>query len=418
MTPRIAIIGAGAAGLMALAALLEESTEAELLLLERNNGLGKKVLISGGGRCNVTSGISSSEELLKRYPRGAHFLKPSLSQFPPSAVVAWFEAHGVPLKTEADLRVFPESDNGADIVGVFEHLFQDPSCSVLLSKSVTGIERIPNGFRILLKEREPLEVTHLILTTGGQAYRHTGSTGDGYAFAESLGHHITPLAPSLNGFILKETWPRTLSGVSWKDAILRMTAEPTQHARGPFLFTHQGVSGPAVFALSSLIAFSAYDAAHPLSCTIDLFPDHTIDTLMKEIQLFISQHPKKAFSSLLDAFVPRSLGEALTHAFDFPRAGHICEYPKTLHRELATLLKGLPLTITGRTPGDEFVTAGGVDTTEVNSHTMESLICPNLYFAGELLNIDGFTGGFNLQASWATGRAAGAHLAHALRTAS
>lgn len=414
MTPRIGIIGGGAAGLMTLATLIEADIEADFVLVERNKELGKKVLISGGGRCNVTTGLPSIQELLTRYPRGASFLKPAMHRFPPTTVMEWFERHGVPLKIEPDQRVFPVSNNGADVVGVFLDLFRTARCSILLQHAVAQIKRTETGFRIHFKDQAQLEVTHLVLTTGGQAYRHTGSTGDGYAFAESLGHHLTPLAASLNAFITKETWPKELAGVSWKDARLQITTTKTHLSRGPFLFTHQGITGPAVFALSSLVAFESYDREHPLTCHIDLFPEETQEKLLDRVRTFIQLHPKKFLPALLETFVPRSCAEALIRAFKLESSHHLCEIKKEEVTKWATLLKHLPLTFIGRTAGEEFVTAGGVETSEVNPRTMESYLCPNLYFAGELLNIDGYTGGFNLQASWATGRLAGESIAASL----
>lgn len=407
MKPRIAIIGGGAAGLMALASILEAEIDAEIFLVERNNALGRKVAISGGGRCNVTTGIPSVQELLKRYPRGASFLKPAMHRFPPSAVMEWFEAHGVPLKTEPDQRVFPVSDQGQDIVDVFTHLFAEKPCRILLSHAVTSVTRTEEGFHITLKDRPALDVTHLILTTGGQAYRQTGSTGDGYTFAEALGHHITPLAPSLNAFITKETWPKQLAGVSWKDAVLTAHTQTKARAQGPFLFTHQGITGPAVFALSSLIAFETYDPAHPLLCTIDLFPTIPKDKLLERILTIVQAHPKKSLPALLEILLPRSFADEFIYLYQLDANRHLCEQSKNYWLSLAQALKAIPLTLIGRTAGEEFVTAGGVDTDEVNPRTMESYLCSHLYFAGELLNVDGYTGGFNLQASWATGRAAG-----------
>jgi predicted Rossmann fold flavoprotein len=402
---------------MALTALLEAEIDADLFLIERNNSLGKKVTISGGGRCNITTGIPSVQELLKRYPRGASFLKPAMHRFPPSAVMEWFEARGVPLKIEADQRVFPISDQGQDVVDAFKEFFHVSPCKILLSYSVINVAKVEQGFQIFFKDRPTLEVTHLILTTGGQAYRHTGSTGDGYAFAEILGHHLTPLAPSLNAFMTKENWPKQLSGVSWKNATLTAHTNSPVQTHGPFLFTHQGITGPAVFALSSLIAFETYDPTHPLPCTIDLFPLDTEEIFLQRMQKIAREHPKKFLPALLEIFVPRSLADALiaTHRLDNGR--HLSEQSNEQLRLITRYFKAIPLTLIGRTAGEEFVTAGGVETSEVNPRTMESYLCPQLYFAGELLNIDGYTGGFNLQASWATGRLAGESLASSLTNA-
>lgn len=401
----IGIIGAGAAGLMAAATILEYAPTARVLLFEKNNGVGKKVIISGGGRCNVTTGIQDVRTVLGKYPRGGKFLSSAMYQFPPTEVYAWFEAHGVPLKTEEDMRVFPISNNGRDIVDVFTRLFAQHQVELYLNTHVTHIEKIAETFVIHTKQHhEPIRCDKLILTTGGQAYRHTGSTGDGYAFAQHFGHTLTPLAPSLNAFNLKESWPKTLSGLSFERATIKThNAEFT----GPFLFTHQGISGPAVFALSSLVAFIVYDAAHPLSISIDLEPTISAETLDKRLRTLIHTHPKKNFATVLGFMLPRTLADIACREVGVAIDKHAAEVSRKETEQLSNWLKQIPLTVIGRGAGDEFVTAGGVNTAEVNPSTMESLVCPNLFFAGEILNIDGFTGGFNLQASWATGRLAG-----------
>ena len=202
---KVAIIGGGAAGLMAAAALTEMNPSADIWLIEKNNGLGKKVIISGGGRCNVTTGIRDIRTVLTKYPRGTKFLSKAMYAFSPEAVYNWFEAHGVPMKIEEDLRAFPQSNNGEDVVRAFEDLFGDSSVRIMLKAQVTHVEKDSAGYKITFKDGQaPMIVDNVVLTTGGQAYRHTGSTGDGYAFAMELGHTITPLAPSLNAFTTKE----------------------------------------------------------------------------------------------------------------------------------------------------------------------------------------------------------------------
>lgn len=412
---RIAIIGGGAAGLMAAAAILEKQLaegrrDAEVVLIERNDGLGKKVLISGGGRCNVTTGVTDIRTVLAKYPRGNKFLNSAMRRFPPDAVRAWFESHGVPLKCEEDLRVFPVSDNGADVVGAFERLFaaNRDRVTVMLGRAVQGVtRRAAGGFAIAFKDGGSLDCDKLILTTGGQAYRHTGSVGDGYAFAESLGHSITPLAPSLNSFFTREKWPADISGLSFERAELRCAFDKPYSFTGPMLFTHRGVSGPAVFALSGLIAFQKYDAARPMALQIDLFPDESSDALRGRIESALRENPRKNVVNVLDFFMPKSLAEILCREAGVPGDMNGADVSKKQIAALSDWLKGVPLTVTGRGAGDEFVTAGGVSLDEVDQRTMESKITPGLFFAGELLDIDGFTGGFNLQASWACGRVAG-----------
>jgi len=411
------IIGAGAAGLMTAAALLEANPQADVTLVERNNGLGKKVIISGGGRCNVTTGIRDVRTLLTKYPRGNKFLSKAMYAFPPEAVYDWFEAHGVPLKTEKDLRVFPQSNDGKDVVGAFERLFASRQVRILLNTAVVRVARAGEGFEVFVKNQDaPLQADCLVLTTGGQAYRHTGSTGDGYAFAQALGHTITPLAPSLNAFFTRETWPAELSGLSFEKATITALRGKHPSFTGPFLFTHKGVSGPAVFALSSIVAFERYDAIQPLEITIDLFPDESVEVLRSRIEAVCSTETKKLAMNVLGSIVPKSLAVVLCREAQLASDKRAGEVHKKDAERLAAWLKAIPLNVIQRGAGDEFVTAGGVATAEVDPATMESKICPGLYLAGEILDVDGFTGGFNLQASWAAGHLAGESIASSERS--
>lgn len=404
---RIGIIGGGAAGMMAAATLAQSPKKSEVFLIEKNPGLGRKVIISGGGRCNVTTGRTDLRAVLDCYPRGSKFLTSAFQAFPPEKVIDWFQAAGVPLHIEEDLRVFPNSNDGRDVVRAFQSILQKIGVQVLLSRSVERIEKSKSGFTIHMKDRGPLEVDRLILTTGGQAYRHTGSTGEGYAFAEALGHRITPLAPSLNSFISKENWPQKLSGVSFTQATLTAKREKRVHFTGPFLFTHKGLSGPAVFALSSLVAFEHYDKEHPLNVTIDLLPELPHVEFEAEFIRARDLHPKKDFVNFMAAWMPKSVAQVLCGQLQIPDHKNVVEVSKKDVTRALEWVKHVPLSIVGRGAGDEFVTAGGVPLKEVDSKTMESKVCPGLYFAGEILDIDGFTGGYNLQASWATGRRAG-----------
>lgn len=404
---RIAIIGGGAAGMMAAATIQEINPKAEVFLLEKNAELGKKVLISGGGRCNVTTGIEDVTEILKKYPRGGKFVQSALRNFSPTDVRNWFESHGVPLVCEDDLRVFPVSNNGKDVVGAFEHIFSHSKITVLYNSHVEGIDRRAGGFIVSIRGKNPLIVDKVVLALGGQAYRHTGSTGDGYSLAESLGHHITQLAPSLNSFITLEKWPKKLAGVSIAKATFTANGSKRYSFTGPFLFTHLGVSGPAVFALSSLVAFEEYNREKPLVITIDLAPDFSVDALRLAVMRAVQESPKKIFKNTLHNFVPLSVAEVMCDELKIPHAKKSGEMSKQLLLEAMHWIKYMPLSVVGRGAGDEFVTAGGVELSEVNPRTMESKLVPGLCFAGEILNIDGFTGGFNLQVAWSTGRIAG-----------
>ncbi len=408
---KVAIIGGGAAGMMAAATINELDPKIEVFLIERNESLGKKVIISGGGRCNVTTGIEDIKTVLQNYPRGEKFLMSAMHAFSPAEVRAWFENHDVQLKCEKDLRVFPVSDNGRDVVGVFEKIFSENKTKLLMGHAVAEIKKENDAFIINFSKQPEIRVDVLILAVGGQAFRRTGSTGDGYAMAESLGHSIAPLAASLHSFYILEKWSKQLAGMSFVNANITAKGTKTHSRTGAFLFTHTGISGPAVFALSSLTAHEPFGENHPLEFFIDFVPEISKDELTERLKKSIAENPKKSFKNTLHNFVPAKLAGLICDALEFPAELKNAETNKQYLQKSVEWLKKLPLNATGRGAGEEFVTAGGVKLTEVNPSTMESKICPGLYFAGEILDIDGFTGGFNLQASWATGHMAGAKIA-------
>lgn len=403
----ICIVGAGAAGMMAAVSAREHNPTATIIVVEKNAVLGRKVIISGGGRCNVTTGITDVRTVLTKYPRGGKFLTSAMYAFSPDQVMQWFEQHGVALKVEDDQRVFPQSDDGKEVVGVFDRLFREQHIEALTRDAVTDVRREGNQFMVTLKSQRVITADALILTTGGEAYRHTGSTGDGYHFAEALGHTITPLASSLNSFVLAEAWPKAHSGLSFERVGLRALGHREAHAVGPMVFTHQGISGPAVFVVAAWCAFTPYSSSAPLVLNIDFCPDTSADQLLTNINTYVEQHPKQSVKTMLHRWLPVSLVDTMLHELDIDPMLVNAEATKIVRRGLVNWLKSCTVSAIGRGTGAEFVTAGGVDTKEVDARTMESRLCPGLFFAGEILDVDGFTGGFNLQASWATGRAAG-----------
>lgn len=406
---KIGIIGMGAAGMMAASQILESGFTGQLFLFEKNSKIGNKVLISGGGRCNVTTGIQDLSEVLQKYPRGSKFLRYAFHEFGPKEVYAWFENHGVKLKTESDLRVFPVSDNGQDIVGVFEKIFlNNQDCNLLLNSNVVDVVKVNEGFEVMCKDGASYLLDKLILTTGGQAFRHTGSTGDGYSFAEKLGHSITKLGPSLNSFILKEDWVSKLAGVSHKHVIFKATTDGKKIAfEGPCIWTHKGKSGPAIFAMSSLLAFAEFSQDSPLDLYMDLYPQMDQESLKNEILKFKELNHKKLFKNAFIGVIPKRMVEVFFEQLEISLEVVCSEIKNKEIFRLIEKIKNCKVSIIGRGKGDEFVTAGGIKTNQIDSKTMESKICLNLFFAGELIDIDGFTGGFNLQGSWATGYLAG-----------
>lgn len=442
--------------------------EAEVLLFEKNKYIGAKVIISGGGRCNVTTGIVEVSEVLKNYPRGAEFLKKAIYGFPPEAVMNWFESQGVELKTEADLRVFPVSNNGKDVVGALENALRELGVKILLESNVAEIRKVDpskdaldildneRNFVVILKNKvaagagdeskktpaRKFFLDKLILTTGGNAYRQTGSTGDGYAFAQALGHSLTDLAPSLASLLVSENWIGELAGVPLKRVKLQFISadgERKFERIGPMLFTHKGITGPAVFALSALAAYEKFAEGNPARLLIDLLPDISEEELDEKLQKEFNQHGTKLLKNILAFDLPHSLVERILMnvagsdvavgqrkkmgeegqkssggnlAEQLMAGGKImnltgAEVSRELRLVVGRGIKAFELAVVGRGAGDEFVTAGGVKLEEVNPSTMESKLVPGLYFAGEILDVDGFTGGFNLQASWAAGSLAG-----------
>ena len=409
---KIAIIGGGAAGLMAAVAALETNPAAEIVLLEKNKTLGNKVLLTGGGRCNVTTGIDDVRTVLQRYPRGGKFLSSAMHRFPPSMMRSFFEAHGVPIKIEADQRAFPVSEDGQDIVNVFRDTLQDSRVTILYEAAVERVEKRNLAYVLSLKDGRPAVIAErLILATGGRAYRQTGSSGDGYTFAETFGHTITSLHPSLSNLKLREKWPADLSGVSFERAEIRAADDKKMSQVGPFIFTHLGISGPAVFALSALVADRDFTPKNPLKLLIDLFPDEPPETTLAHFVVSIAEQRKRSFRNALANFIPKSLATIACRELNIDPCRNAAEISKKDLLRAATWLNAIPVNAVGRSAGEEFVTAGGVALDEVNPSTMESKITPGLYFCGELLNIDGFTGGFNLSAAWATGYLAGENAA-------
>lgn len=403
MSLSIAIIGGGAAGMMAAATVAEQSPEAKVVLIERNKILGQKVRLSGGGRCNVTTGFSDMDEILRRYPRGRNFVKHAFYDFPPEKVMEWFESHGVPLKTEEDRRVFPQSDKGDDVVGAFENLYQKLNVQVILGNGVQTIEKVEGKFVIGLSNGESITADRVLIASGGEAR----ATGGGYALAASLGHTITPLAPSLNAFVVKEPWVKELAGVSFQSARFKLKGAHDYEFTGPFVFSHRGVTGPAVFSVSSLGAYELLKPEVPTRLLVDLLPELSEPELLQKLQGEMAEHPKKTFENVMAHVVFKSVSEVACKELGIPVVKICAEMPKKDINRAVAWLKGIPLTVIGRAAGDEFVTAGGVSLKEVDSKTMQSKICPGLFLAGEVLDVDAFTGGFNLQSAWATGRLAG-----------
>jgi predicted Rossmann fold flavoprotein len=405
---KIAIIGGGAAGMISAATLVECSKDIEIHVFEKNNKLGLKVALTGGGRCNVTTGIDDFKLLQRQYIRGWEFLKPSISGFPPKKVREWFESKGLKLKEEDNKRIFPISDNGQDVVAVFEKILANKNVKIHFREGVDNI--IFKDKYIIDTKNDTYTFDYVVISTGGNAYSQTGSNGDGYNLAKQLGHSITQLGPSLNSLEVFDTWCKELLGLSFPNSELKVKLSngSIKSVKGSMLFTHFGITGPAVFALASEIAFEKFNNKSPLEIQFIPISGNDFSFWDKNLLDTLAKNNTKQIDNTLATFFPMRFCEKILEICKVDSKKRSSDITKAERQFLAHLFSGdLKIKLKSRRVGDEFVTAGGVDSTEINRTTMESRIHNGLYFAGEILNVDGLTGGFNLQAAWSTGRLVG-----------
>jgi predicted Rossmann fold flavoprotein len=402
----VGVIGAGAAGLMCVATLIDWWYTGHVTLYEKNAKVWAKVLISGGWRCNVTTWTYQRKQLLLNYPRGSEFLDYSFRKFGPRQVRKWFEDHNVALKQEADGRIFPVSDHGWDVVGVFTRMMNAyPKMMLSTGMKVNAMshDNNTNQFTVVTDEWSYTHDT-IVVTTWWQAYAHTGSTGDGYAFARSCGHTITELWPSLNSFVTQESRHTECSGTVFEDALV---IHKWNTARWPILLTHFGLSGPGMFIVASQIPFVSISTDSPYSIYLVPHAAMRYEQWTTRFQEKRVSDPKQSIRVWLTQWFTKRMSETICkqygwmeHTFTQLSKQHIKWMAKALG-------EWMHFHVVKRRPGDEFVTAWGVVTDEVDTKTMESKTTPWLYFAWEVLNVDGVTGGYNLQASRATWRLAG-----------
>ncbi|ELR98290.1 NAD(P)/FAD-dependent oxidoreductase [Gloeocapsa sp. PCC 73106] len=405
MRGRVVVIGGGAAGVFAAIQCAELNPQLEVSLLEAGRQLLSKVKISGGGRCNVTHHCFEPATLIQSYPRGGQALRGAFTRFQPQDTIAWFARRGVKLKTEADGRMFPVTDDSQTIVDCLIQSALQAKVQLRTGTAVKGVTKINDRFSLELNTLEILRGDRLLIATG--------SHPSGHRFAQRLGHQIQPLVPSLFTFTIRDSRLEGLAGLSVPQATLSLNLPKSKLVQtGPLLITHWGLSGPAVLKLSAWGAKILFDHHYQMSLLINWLPGEHPDSLKEKLIKLKTEIPKKQVNSFSPIDLPKRLWQRFLEVSDVPAKTLWSELPNSKIQQLSQEITQGRFQIQAKGAfKEEFVTCGGVSLKEVNFKTMESKICPGLYFAGEVLDIDGVTGGFNFQSAWTTGWLAGQALA-------
>ena len=401
------VVGGGAAGMLASAVAAERGLDT--LLVEKNARCGRKLGITGKGRCNLTND-TTPKDVIDHIPTGGRFLYSAVSAFPPESVKEVFASMGVPLKTERGKRVFPVSDRAADIVAALEKRMKNAGTQILRA-NVTSVICEDGVCRGVNTSAGPFRAPRVLLCTGGASYPATGSDGSGYRIAEKLGHTVIAPAPSLVPLVAAGEDCAEMQGLSLRNVTLTVTdgsRKPVFQEFGELLFTHYGLSGPLVLSAS---AHMRDFRSKRYTCHIDLKPALDEAALDARILRDFSENPNRDFVNVLPSLVNRLMVPVIVRRSGIPPHAKVNSVTKTQRRTLVSLLKDLSVEIEGPRPIEEaIVTSGGVDTREIDPKTMESKKVGGLYFAGEIINCDGYTGGFNLQIAWSTAYAAAVHM--------
>ena len=402
----VCVIGGGAAGMMA--ALTAAGNGREVVLLEKNKYCGRKLNITGKGRCNITNNCNL-DEFLQNVTVNPRFLYKALTVFSPADTMDFFESRGVPVKTEQGRRVFPESDKAKDITDCLEksckragvHILQGSAKKIIVEDNMVKGVLYENG-----KESFTLECESVILATGGASYPLTGSTGDGYKIASELGHTVTEIKPSLVPLLVKESLCSECMGLSLKNVKITFqdkSGNEIYSEVGEMLFTHFGVTGPVILSASAHLKND-----YPYKMVIDMKPGLDEELLDKRLLRDFDEFKNKDFINSLSKLLPQKIIEPLVMLSDIDGRKKVNEITREERRSFLSLLKAIPLTVTGTRPVSEaIVTKGGISVKEINPSTMESKIVKGLFFAGEIIDVDAYTGGFNLQIAFSTGYVAG-----------
>lgn len=407
MSKKVIVIGAGAAGTMAAGAAAENG--ADVLLLERNEKIARKVLITGKGRCNVTNNVSDVQSFIQNIPGNGRFLYSAFSSFDNRDVMNFFEDYGVPLKVERGDRVFPVSDKAMDIVDALNRYITAQGVK-RKTERVTDLI-IENGAICGVKTEQGniYNADSVIIATGGLSYPRTGSSGDGYKLAKSAGHTVTELRPSLSALVCREGMCSECMGLSLKNVAIKVfdtkKKKEIYDDFGEMLFTHFGVSGPMILSASAHMR-DMEKARYEIY--IDLKPALSHEKLDARILRDFADNSNKSISNILALLLPKSMITPILRAAQIKPSEKANQITKEMRKNLVDAVKSVKLTVMDFNDISEaIVTSGGVKIAEINPKTMESKLCSGLYFAGEVIDCDGYTGGFNLQIAFSTGHLAG-----------
>lgn len=403
MMKRIAVIGAGPAGLLAAAYAKNENTSVEIF--DGNEKVGKKLFLTGKGRCNITN-IASKEEFMQNIPRNPRFLYSAFNTFFNSDIISIIEKNGVPTKVERGGRVFPASDKSSDVIKALLKFVNGRGVNINLNTRIKSVEKTDAGFLLNMYDGTSAGFDSVIIATGGVSYPSTGSTGDGYEFARSFGHTVTRTVPSLISLITEENWTGELAGLSLKNVVLTAYKGKNKvySELGEMLFTHTGVSGPLVLSASTRIA----DEPQGAKLFIDMKPALDEATLEARVLRDMEQNKHRQMKNAIQGLLPSRMVPIVLMLAGIDPEKTTDSFTKAERRQLVAVLKSIPLNVKAASDISEaIITRGGINIKEVNPKTMESKLVPGLYFAGEVLDVDAYTGGFNLQIAYSTGVAAG-----------
>lgn len=402
---KVVVIGAGPAGMMAAMTAAKEN---EVVLLDGNERVGKKLFITGKGRCNVTNAKEISE-FFDYIPGNPYFLYSALYTFTNEDTMAFFEEQGIKLKVERGGRVFPESDKSSDIIKGLLNGLHKAGVKVCLNSKVTDIVTSGNKIEsVIINNSEKVKGDYFIIATGGASYPLTGSRGEGQDFAKKMGHNIIELKPSLVPIEIKDQWVKDLMGLSLKnvEVSIKEGKKVLYKNRGEMIFTHFGISGPLILSGSRFVKEGTKSTLH-----IDLKPAMNESELDKRVQKDFKKYINKDLKNALDELLPKKLIPVVINLANIDENKKVHDITKEERRDLVNTLKDMSMDIKGlRSIAEAIVTAGGVDTKEIDPSTMKSKIIENLSFAGEVIDVDAFTGGYNVQVALATGFLAGTNI--------